>query len=169
MGMIPGKLYATIEKRLRERDTAPAKARRALEAARERAMAISTPGTSSGGSGKKSTPGNSRVERAAVLIAMAERNVEILGKWEEVFRKIDEIFPADSTNEGFVASLMYGNGMSQEEVCRFTGCARQTIRRRRDRYVNYVALLAASEGLITREEMIDHGDTDPEDGGAPED
>ena len=72
---------------------------------------------------------------------------------------MDEIFPVEDSNEGFVASMLYGNGMSQADLARFTGCSRQTIRMRQDRYVIRCAFLAAQAGLI-REEVEKYGDTD---------
>ena len=90
-----------------------------------------------------------------------KKALETAQKWDAVFRKLDAIFP-ENTSEGFVASLMYGNGMSQDDVCRFTHCARVTVRRRRDRYVIYAATLAATMGLIKTEEVKSDGGTDPE-------
>ena len=160
MSLLPEKVYTQVETRLRGRWTAIEKAEKALEKAKARAMAQNSMQASSGGSKTKNT--KSRVERAAILIVTAEKALDTAWRWEEVFRAMDNIFPPDKTNEGFVASLMYGNGMSQEDVCRFTHCARQTVRRRRDRYVNYCALLAAHSGLINMEEVRRNGNTDPE-------
>ena len=86
------------------------------------------------------------------MLAMAEKQRDDALKWLEVFKKLDAVFPERSTNEGFVASLIYGNGMSQQDVCRFCNCARQTVRRRQDRYVNYCAMIASSYGLIIKDE-----------------
>lgn len=157
--MIPENIYALVEKRLKERWTAIPKAEKALEKAREKAAAMGSSQTSSGGSKTKSA--GSKVERMAILIVTAEKALETAQKWDAVFRKLDAIFP-ENTSEGFVASLMYGNGMSQEDVCRFTHCARVTVRRRRDRYVIYAATLAATMGLIKTEEVKSDGGTDPE-------
>lgn len=160
MAMIPAGIYAQVENRLKSRWTAIEKAEQALEKAREKARASGGIPVGIGGGGKRNS--NSRVERMAILIVAAENVLDTAWKWDAVFRRMDEIFPPDGSNEGFVASLMYGNGMSQEDVCRFTKCARQTIRRRRDRYINYCALLAAHEGLIDMKGMVDDGDADPE-------
>ena len=161
MSIIPGKVYTLIEKRLRQRCTAMPRALRALESARDRATEIGSPGIG-GSMGNKSKPASSRVEKAAILVASAEEYVQELEKWEDVFKQVDSYFPPDKSSEGFVASLMYGNGMSQEDVCRFTNCARQTVRRQRDRYINYIALLAARRGLIREEDMVADGQADPE-------
>lgn len=158
--MIPTEIYTQVENRLKGRWTAIQKAEQALEKAREKARAGNSAPTSSGGQRKHNS--KSRVERMAVLIVSAETALDTAWKWEEVFRRMDDIFPPDSTNEGFVASLMYGNGMSQEDVCRFTHCARQTVRRRRDRYINYCALIAAEKGLINMKGLKHNGNIDPE-------
>lgn len=158
MGLIPQDVYMQVENRLKGRWSAIQKAEKALERARIRASAGRSLQASSGGS--KAHSKRSRVEQAAIMIVSAEKKLENAWKWEDVFRKMDEIFPADTTNEGFVASLMYGNGMSQEDVCRFTHCTRQTVRRRRDRYITYTALLAADKGLIDMKRMKDDGNTD---------
>ena len=160
MAMLPAGIYAQVENRLKSRWTAIEKAEQALEKARDKARAGGGVPVGVSGGGKRNS--NSRVERMAILIVAAENVLDTAWKWDAVFRKMDEIFPPDGSNEGFVASLMYGNGMSQEDVCRFTHCARQTIRRRRDRYINYCALIAAHEGLIDMKGMVDDGDTDPE-------
>ncbi len=164
MGVIPTDIYIQVENRLKGRWTAIAQAEKVLEKAKAKATAGRSMQTPSGGSKTRST--RSRVERAAILIVTAEKALDTAWKWEEVFRRLDDIFPPDKTNEGFVASLLYGNGMSQEDVCRFTHCARQTVRRRRDRYIGYAALLAADKGLIDMKGMVNDGDADPESGSA---
>ena len=160
MAMLPTGIYTQVENRLKGRWTAIEKAEQALEKAREKARACGGIPVGISGGGKRNS--KSRVERMAVLIVSAESMLETAWKWDAVFRKMDEIFPPDGSNEGFVASLMYGNGMTQEDVCRFTHCARQTIRRRRDRYINYCAILAAHEGLIDMKGLVNDGDADPE-------
>lgn len=160
MASIPTGIYNQVENRLKGRWTAIEKAEKSLAQAREKARAGGGVPVGVGNGGKRSC--KSRVERMAILVVNAENTLETAWKWEEVFRKMDEIFPPDSTNEGFVASLMYGNGMTQEDVCKFTHCARVTIRRRRDRYINYCALLAANAGLIDMKGMVDDGDADPQ-------
>ena len=95
-------------------------------------------------------------------VIRAEKKLENARKWIAVFQKMDEIFPVEDSNEGFVASMIYGNGMSQADLARFTGCSRQTIRVRQDRYVIRCAFLAAQAGLI-REEVERYGDADPKD------
>ena len=157
MGVIPEAVYRLVEKRLRGRGKQIRKAEEAVARARAKATDISAPSGSASGSSRGGTP-ESRVERGVIAIARAERRLEKVRKWEAVFRKMDEIFPPES-NEGYVAGMIYGNGMSQADLARFSGCSRQTIRIRQDRYVVRAAFLAAQAGLI-REEVMADGDTD---------
>ena len=124
-----------------------------LERARAKASLSGTPGEGGGGKGRTSD----RTGRAAVAIVNAERQLEKVMRWIHVFETVDNIYPEDS-NEGFVAGLIYGNGMSQQDVCRFTGCTRTTVRRRLDRYIFRCALIAAADGLIDRKEMLMRAD-----------
>lgn len=159
VAMIPENVYQMVEVKLRNRRKMAETARKRLNRARECATDISAPAV--GQIGGKNGHRKSRVEKAALRVIEAEKDMEETMKWLDVFSAMDRIFPA-STNEGVVAMLMYGSGMSQEEVCRFTKCTRVTIRRRRDRYVIRTALLAARKGLIAEEEVIAYGGADPE-------
>ena len=157
MSVIPEIAYETVERKLRQRGKQIRKAQEAVARARAKATDISAPSGISGG-GKGGLPG-SRVERGAMNIVRAEKRLENLLKWEEIFLAMDRIYPAEDSNEGFVASMIYGNGMSQADLARFTGCSRQTIKMRQDRYVIRCAFMAAQAGLI-REEVEKHGDAD---------
>ena len=157
MNMIPEAVYRLIEKRLRQRGRMIRKAEEAVARARARATDISAPGGAAGNGPKGGKP-ESRVERGVIAIARAEKRLEKALKWESVFRRMDEIYPEDS-NEGYVAGMIYGNGMSQAELARLSGCSRQTVKLRQDRYVIRAAFLAAAAGLI-REEVKTDGETD---------
>ena len=157
MNVIPEKVYRAVEKKLRQRGKLLQKAEEALLRARAKATDVSAP--SGGGIGPKGGRPGSRTERGAMSILRAEKRVETARKWENVFRKMDEIYPEKDSNEGYVASMIYGNGMSQADLARFSGCSRQTVKLRQDRYVIRCAFLAAQAGLI-REEVMDDGDTD---------
>lgn len=150
MALSPDEIYKLCDRKLRQRRTMLEKAEAAVRKAMDTVRAGSSVTASAGGGkgGRKSD----RTGRAAVILAMAERQREDALKWLEVFKKLDEVFPERSTNEGFVASLIYGNGMSQQDVCRFCNCSRQSVRRRQDRYVNYCAILASNYGLIIEED-----------------
>lgn len=157
MNMIPEVVYRAVEKKLRKRWNLVEKAEEALARAVAKATDISAPSGETGGGQKGGIPG-SRTERGAMIILRAEKRLEIAKKWENVFRKIDEIYPPDS-NEGYVAGMIYGNGMSQADLARYSRCSRQTVKLRQDRYVIRTAFLAAQAGLI-REEVRTDGDTD---------
>ena len=166
MTIIPEKIYRLVEKRLRQRGKMVAKAEEALRRAEARATDVSAP--TGGRIGPKGGKPGSRTERGALTILRAEKKLEKAQKWEAVFRKMDGIYPPDDTNEGYVASMIYGNGMSQADLARFSGCSRQTVKLRQDRYVIRCAFLAAQAGLI-REEVTEDGDTDQKERGVEED
>lgn len=157
MGLIPNQLYEELESKIRTRWTILSDARMELEKARAKAYDTSAP--IGGGGGGKSSGHSSRTERAAMNLMKAEKKFALAVKWDGVFQQIDRVFP-DDTSVGFTASLLYGNGMSQEDVCRATGASRQTVRRCRDKYIINVAIIAAGKGLIEVEEI---GQDDPED------
>ena len=158
MSVIPETVYQLVEKRLRGRGKQIRKAEEAVARARAKATDISAPRGSASGGSKGGKP-ESRVERGVIAIARAERRLEKIRRWENVFRKMDEIFPPES-NEGYVASMIYGNGMSQADLARVSGCSRQTIKMRQDRYVIRAAFLAAQAGLIREEVTEEDGSTD---------
>lgn len=158
MGMIPEAVYQLVEKKLRQRDKLIRRARDALERAKARATDISAP-SGDGPRPRGGQPG-SRTERGAMALVRAEKQMETALRWDAVFRKLDEIFPEATTNEGYVGSMIYRNGMSQADLARFSGCSRQTVKLRQDRYVIRAAFLAAQAGLI-REEVNRSGDADP--------
>lgn len=150
MAMTPEEIYKLCDSKLRSRRTMLAKAEAMVRKAMDAVGVTSSPGGGTGGS--KGSRKSDKTQKAAIMLAMAEKQRDDALKWLEVFKKLDAVFPERSTNEGFVASLIYGNGMSQQDVCRFCNCARQTVRRRQDRYVNYCAMIASSYGLIMKDE-----------------
>lgn len=160
MNLIPEAVYRLVEKKLRKRWNLISKAEEGVIRARQKATDISAPAGDGTGGGKGGSSG-SRVERGAMMILRAEKRLEAARKWEAVFQKVDEIYPADS-NEGYVAGMIYGNGMSQADLARYSGCSRQTVKLRQDRYVIRAAFLAAQDGLI-REEVRTNGGTDQKD------
>lgn len=147
MSMTPTEIYGFVDRKLRSRWTmrekAEAEVRRAMEEVNRSRNTIG--GVPGGRGGRKSDP----TQKAALILAAAEKKRDEALKWEEVFKKLDTMFP-EKSNEGFIAGLIYGNGMTQQEVCRFCKISRQTVRRRIDQYVNYAALVAAGYGLIPR-------------------
>lgn len=161
MNLIPEAVYKAVEKKLRQRDSLLRKAEEAVARARARATDISAP-MGVGGGAKGGMPG-SRTERGAMAVIRAEKRLEKARAWDRVFRKLDEIFP-DDTNEGYVAGMIYGNGMTQADLARASGCSRQTVKLRQDRYVIRAAFLAAQAGLIG-EEVTRNGEADQKDRG----
>ena len=146
--MTPEDIYKLCDSKLRSRRTMLAKAEAMVRKAMDAVNATSSP--SGGVGGGKGSRKSDKTGKAAVMLAMATKQRDDALKWLEVFKKLDAVFPERSTNEGFVASLIYGNGMSQQDVCRFCNCSRQTVRRRQDRYVNYCAMIASSYNLIIK-------------------
>ena len=146
MAMIPEDLYELAEKKRRNRQKMIIRAREQLTRAREKAQSM--PGGIGTVNGDRGGVPGSRTERAAMAVIRAEKMLEKAMKWEKVFRALDDIYPKDS-DEGIVAVHLYDHGWSQEQICRKTGNDRQTIRRRRDRYIYRLILLAAAEGLIS--------------------
>jgi DNA-directed RNA polymerase specialized sigma24 family protein len=165
MSLIPEAVYRAVEKKLRQRNSMIRKAEEAVARARARATDISAP-VGSGIGGRGGMPG-SRTERGAMAVVRAEKKLEKALAWETVFRKTDEIYPED-TNEGYVASMIYGNGLSQAELARISGCSRQTVKLRQDRYIIRAAFLAAQAGLI-REEVTGRGQAYQTSGSTEED
>lgn len=150
MGAIPEAVYQQIDRKLRIRRKLKERAEARLERARMKAGISSGTGSATGG-----TRGSvsDRTGRAAVAIVTAQRQLERTMQWLKVFSTVDDIYP-ETTEEGATARMIYGCGMSQQEICRKTGCTRSTIRRRLDRYIYRCALLAAAEGLINKRDLI---------------
>jgi DNA-directed RNA polymerase specialized sigma24 family protein len=165
MSIIPETVYQAVEKKLRQRGKTLRRAEEALARARARATDISAP-AGAGGGGKGGMPG-SRTERGALAVIRAEKRMEKALAWERIWKQMDRIFPTD-TNEGYVAGMIYGNGLSQAELARISGCSRQTVKLRQDRYIIRAAFLAAQAGLI-REEVMGRGQAYQTDGCAEED
>lgn len=152
MNAISEAVYRLVERKLRRRGSMLRKAEEALARAREQATDISAP-AGRPGSGKKGGTG-SRTERGAMAVVRAEKRLEAVQKWERVFRATDRIFPPES-NEGYVVSMIYYNGMSQADLAKFSGCSRQTVRLRQDRYIIRAAFFAAQAGLIREDELCE--------------
>lgn len=148
MSAIPEIIYQEIDRKLRIRPKLMQRAQAKLDRARAKAGISSQAGTV-GTRGSVSD----RTGRAAVAIVTAQRQMERTMKWLKVFETVDQIYPENS-EEGAAARMIYRRGMSQQDVCRITGCTRSTIRRRIDRYIFRCALLAAAEGLINKRDLF---------------
>lgn len=150
--MTPTEIYGYVDRKLRNRWTMVQQAEKAVQRALEEVnKSGGMPGGVTGGKGRRiSNP----TQKAALILAAAEKKRDEALKWMEVFRRLDAMFP-EKSSEGFIASMIYGNGMTQQEVCKFCKISRQTVRRRLDRYVNYCGMVAASYGLIPQAEEKD--------------
>ena len=146
MAILPKAVYRQTEKQLRDRWKMLPRARQKLYRAQQQVYSVhGAQADFSGGS----HPGNAdRLSAGALRILQAEEDVQRAEAWMDVFRMMDRTFPFESTSEGLVAGLLYGNGMTVEEVCRATGSKRTTVIHRRDNYVCHCALFAAAAGLI---------------------
>lgn len=153
MPIIPENAYRQVEKRLRGRQAAVARAEQALFRAQQRAYAVSAPAPDNVGGGRGSEPG-SRVEKAALSVLKAEEKLEHARKWEEVLRLLDRVFTLD-TPEGRAVDLVYSRGYDKKNAAKIMQCSRETLGRRLDTYVCHAALIAAGEGLIKiREDTV---------------
>ena len=155
MNAIPATIYQMIDKKLRRRETLKQRAEARLERAK---MKAGSNGLLVGPAGRHRSTADP-TGRHATSIAAAENYLKRTMQWLNVFEAVDRIYP-DSTDEGAAARMIYGKGMSQQEVCAATGCTRSTIRRRVDSYIFRVALLAAAEGLINKRELSRECGTD---------
>lgn len=146
MAVIPEKIYRLVEKRLQERHVMVQRAKINLLEAQCAAYGCSAPPmdadhVSGGGTGN-------RTQSMAFRVLEAEKALDEARKWQDVFRLLEAAFPFPGTIEGEIANLIYERQYNQAQACQAMKCDRQTIRRRRDNYVIYGALIAASKGLV---------------------
>ena len=146
MPVIPENVYRQVEKRLRGRHIAVARAEQALYRAQQRAYAVSAPAPDKVVGGRTNDPG-SRVEKAALSVLKAEEKLDTARKWEDVLRLLDRVFTQD-TLEGRAVDLVYSRGYDKKNAAKIMQCSRETLGRRLDTYVCHAALIAAGEGLI---------------------
>lgn len=140
------RVYQETERRLQERYTAIEQARELMAAARAGAYTVKAAPMDPNGGGRGTGRGDA-LERKAITVAEAEAELRAALAWDDVFRRLDRIFPPD-TKEGRVGWYLYQNGLTQADICRIMGCDRQTVRRNKDVYILNCALLAAMAGLV---------------------
>lgn len=143
MAVIPRHVYRRVEAALHKRSTAVEAAAEAQRRAEERATGIG-----GGGLGEKvqvSSRGD-KLERDVIGLVEAGRALDQALAWERVFGKLDEYFAG--RDEARAAALLYDEHLPQSVVAGRMYVDRQTVRRWRDAYVCYAALLAAEAGLI---------------------
>lgn len=143
MAAIPRSIYAVIEARLYERDSAVRIAAARRDAIRSRSLLRSPMGSAGGGHG--SGP-SSPTERAAVMLIEAETALETAEAWEAVFARIDRMYKGET--EETVVRMIYREGKQQAEVAKALYMDRQTVRRAQDTYICTCAVLAAEMGLV---------------------
>lgn len=146
MAIIPETIYRLVDKKLRDRHTLVPRAEMDLLAAQSAAVSCSAPPmdadrVSGSGDGK-------RLEKAVLRVIAAEKALHDAREWLAVIRLLDAAFPFPGTVEGEIANILYERGENMTQACGRLKCDRQTVRRRKDNYVIYGALIAASKGLI---------------------
>ena len=146
MPLIPKEVYSLVERKRRARWVAEKRAMLKLQEAQAAAFSLGSPGA--GGAGGRSGPGD-RVGKLALRVVEAEDNLETARKWENVWRLMDRVFPFDKTKEGYIAGLLYDNGMTDKEIANVCRCSTSAVYRLRDNWVCHAAMIAVGEGLIT--------------------
>ena len=146
MAVIPDGIYRLVEKKLRGRHELVPRAEMDLLAAQSAAVNCTAPPmdadrVSGSGDGK-------RLERAVLRVIAAEKALDDAREWLDVMRLLDAAFPYPGTVEGEIAHILYEQGKKQAQASLELKCDKHTIQRRRDNYLIYGALIAASKGLI---------------------
>jgi hypothetical protein len=143
MAVIPGHIYRRIEEILHRRGSNVDAAAERLRDAEARATDISQ---HIDGDRVQTSGGGDRLERAAMAVIAARNALEKARGWEAVFSGCDDYFAG--RDEARAARLLYGEHMTQQQVAAKMYVDRQTVRRWRDAYVTYCAMLAIEAGLI---------------------
>ncbi|NLG57616.1 MAG: hypothetical protein GX540_04320 [Clostridiales bacterium] len=141
MATIPKHIYRACEWQLHHRRKTEAAVRAAAEDAIDQVTPCGMASVAGGGS-----PGD-RTGRAALLLSETGGSYCRQLCWLACMDRTREHF--DGGPEGRMAALYYGTKRTMLEVADRMHYDRQTIYRYRDRYVTYLALLAAGKGLIS--------------------
>lgn len=144
MAIIPGRIYRRVEAALHRRDTAAALALARIREAEARATGATA---QMDGERVQTSSTGDRLERSVIALAEARDAYADALSWEHVFRRADRYF--EGRDEGRCAELFYRRHKSQQQVAGEMYVDRQTVRRWRDNYVVFCALVAAEYGLIT--------------------
>lgn len=150
MAVIPDGLYKQCDARLKDRLTAIERAEERLKEARARAYSVHA-GAADPVGGSHATGSGDGLERKAISVAEAEEQLRQALAWDDVFRRLDRIYPPE-TPEGQVAHLLYNAGLTQADCCRMMDRDRKRIRELKDSIVVNCALLAVQAGLMRMEE-----------------
>lgn len=155
--MIPKEIFDLCVRRRRARYQAIRRAAEQLRMARERAESMShAPDPNGGSHGSGQGDG---LERKAISVAEAELRLRRALAWDNVFARMDRIFPA-GTREMITARMIFDKELSIAQAARIQSVDRQTVMRARDNYIVNVALVAAAAGLIRFAEEKDEGKGD---------
>lgn len=158
MAVIPRRVYDECEHKLYRRADLVDRASEKLMFARSKAYSVRAPMPEPLTPEQNRRPGVSpnaihgngsdgdRTARAAFAIIQAEAELCAALKWAEIFSRLDEIFAGKP--EAAVADAIYRQHQKQKDVAGALKLDRQSVRRLRDSYVCYCALLAAEKGLI---------------------
>ena len=140
MGVIPRRVYRQCEWQLHN----AAKQARLLREAWEDILEDALPGGGFARTGG-GTPGD-RTAGCAIRLGEKSRSVQQAERWLDCIRDTRTHFAG--TTDALVADTYYGSGQTILQAADALHYEKQTINRYRDRYVTFLALLAASRGLI---------------------
>jgi hypothetical protein len=128
-------------------------AQRTAERCREAVQDALDRAAPSGGMGLavQSGPGD-RTARAGLMLLERDQALENAEKWLVCIRETSEHFKGSLT--GQIAEAYYGKRVTVLQVAEALNYEKQTINRYRDRFVTFLALLAANRGLIDMEMVL---------------
>ena len=149
MAIIPKALYKACDARLRDRWAAIGRAQERLRDAQQRAYsAAARPPDAGGGHGGGHGDG---MERKAISVAEAEEQLRQALAWDDVFARLDRIYPL-GTREAELAQYLYGNGLTMQQCAAYMGLQWKQVWDLKNNYVINCALLAVQAGLAKTEE-----------------
>lgn len=158
---VPDRARRIAERRLRRRWYDLDAAMEALAEARSAAISLTGPLANTDG-GSRGGRVSDRTAKAAERVIEAERRVERLLAWREVFDRVDADFPADETAGIILRRYLSdvkadgrdrgGPSMTLRDIEREQGLSRSTVNLYRDAIIDRVAWYAAEAGLIREDD-----------------
>lgn len=148
MGLMPRKIYQMVEWQLHNAQQTVQRCREAMQDVLDAAASCGE----MGGSAVKGVPGD-RTARAGLMLLEKELALERAEEWLACILETRQHFAGTLTAQ--VAEMYYGKGVTVLQVAEALHYEKQTINRYRDRFVSFLALLAASRGLIDVEVRYD--------------
>ena len=145
--MMPRRIYRLVEWQLHNAERTAERCREAVQDAVDAAAP-------NGGMGQKvqSEPGD-RTAKAGLILLEKGQALDTAEKWLICIRDTRENFRGRLAAE--IAAEYYGKNVTVLQVAEKLNYERQTINRYRDHFVSYLALLAASRGLIHMEGTLE--------------